>query len=466
MATMATPDSDNAESYGSAPLSFRAPMSNCAKSIIDRKLRKFASETSFATETASECSLEREVPGRTRVFTVRTVPRRLLANRGRNDSDGSGGSEATVASGSATPRRALRRPKSQGELHTSCTSATIHSLESATAAIPCDERRASHVYMIDDDSVHEFEDDDVPHMFEPAHVTLIVNGENSSAQVMTSTCMDEFAATTACTSRSSGDEASANGSGDIINRVYIRKTDPRQRTMTRRTSHTLLFVPEQRRISNVSGGSVASCPCPVEGEDVNLAPLPPPRFSLNLSPASSRRKSVQTGAPAIGFRPLRTFERRASQPTLQLELQAKIETEPPETNDKSKMLCKRVSWLSMKSLQEGVKIGRQPGSPSKACGSGGGGGNDSRSASQHGSQTQLFGEHDFDSDTPPLDTLSWSNAGNEYDNVTLMYAKHEKIPMKDFGSEIRATMDIDHLLNKAVLLLDLQETSLEEIFAK
>ena len=33
---------------------------NCAKSIIDRKLRKFASETSFATETASESS-EREV---------------------------------------------------------------------------------------------------------------------------------------------------------------------------------------------------------------------------------------------------------------------------------------------------------------------------------------------------------------------------------------------------------------------
>uniref|UniRef100_A0A9J2PHI6 Bicarbonate transporter-like transmembrane domain-containing protein n=1 Tax=Ascaris lumbricoides TaxID=6252 RepID=A0A9J2PHI6_ASCLU len=55
---------------------------------------------------------------------------------------------------------------------------------------------------------------------------------------------------------------------------------------------------------------------------------------------------------------------------------------------------------------------------------------------------------------------------DEYENVTLMYAKHEKIPMKDFGSEVRATMDIDHLLNKSVLLLDLQETSLEEIFAK
>uniref|UniRef100_A0A183BIZ4 HCO3_cotransp domain-containing protein n=2 Tax=Globodera pallida TaxID=36090 RepID=A0A183BIZ4_GLOPA len=68
-------------------------------------------------------------------------------------------------------------------------------------------------------------------------------------------------------------------------------------------------------------------------------------------------------------------------------------------------------------------------------------------------------------DTPPMDTMSWSNM-DEFDNVTLMYSKHEKIPMKDFGSEIRATMDIDHLLNKAVLLLDLQETSLEEIFAK
>ncbi|VDL76875.1 unnamed protein product [Nippostrongylus brasiliensis] len=109
MATMTTPDSDNAESYGSAPLSFRAPVSNCAKSIIDRKLRKFASETSFATETASESSMEREVAG---------------------------------------------------ELHTSCTSATIHSLESAAAVIPNDDRRPSHVYMIDDDSIHEFEDDD------------------------------------------------------------------------------------------------------------------------------------------------------------------------------------------------------------------------------------------------------------------------------------------------------------------
>ncbi|EGT48360.1 hypothetical protein CAEBREN_16800 [Caenorhabditis brenneri] len=239
---MATPDSDSiADPFGgsdppSAPLTFRAPpVSNCAKSIIDRKLRKYASETSFATETASESSLEREVPSRSRVFTVKPVGTRtpggiVLTNgtnnsnnsnnggvhrsRRRHDSDASGSanSEATVASGANTPRRChFRRPKSTGEMHQSCTSATIHSLESHHN----EERRASHVYMIDDDSVHEFEDDD-----------------------------------------------------------------------------------------------------------------------------------------------------------------------------------------------------------------------------------------------------------DEYDNVTLMYAKHEKIPMKDFGSEIRATMDIDHLLNKAVLLLDLQETSLEEIFAK
>uniref|UniRef100_A0A915JTP2 Bicarbonate transporter-like transmembrane domain-containing protein n=1 Tax=Romanomermis culicivorax TaxID=13658 RepID=A0A915JTP2_ROMCU len=67
-------------------------------------------------------------------------------------------------------------------------------------------------------------------------------------------------------------------------------------------------------------------------------------------------------------------------------------------------------------------------------------------------------------ETPPMNDR-WSFC-EEYENVTLMYAKHEKIPMKDFGSEIRATMDIDHLLNKAVLLLDLPETSLEEIFNK
>uniref|UniRef100_A0A915MC66 Bicarbonate transporter-like transmembrane domain-containing protein n=1 Tax=Meloidogyne javanica TaxID=6303 RepID=A0A915MC66_MELJA len=171
---------------------------------------------------------------------------------------------------------------------------------------------------------------------------------------------------------------------------------------------------------------------------------------------------------------------------------------------------KRVSWLSMKSLQDcaiaaaahfsgGSSIatdsqhGAVPRFPKKRDSSGilvdNCSGKDSRfcdtrsSNSQLGSLLQLnntnnnsgtlFGGIDdtlgYDTmdcaDTPPIDTMSWSNI-DEFDNVTLMYSKHEKIPMKDFGSEIRATMDIDHLLNKAVLLLDLQETSLEEIFAK
>ncbi|CAI5443482.1 unnamed protein product [Caenorhabditis angaria] len=189
---MTTPDSSADDPLQSsittsdAPLvSFRAAppsaavVSNCAKSIIDRKLRKYASETSFATETASESSLEREIPSRTRVFTVKPVkstgsggtPGKSSApRRSRHDSDASGSanSEATVASGANTPRRCrhgehFRRPKSAGhvasggEMHQSCTSATIHSLESHLNE---NIRRASNVYMMDDDSIHEFEDDD------------------------------------------------------------------------------------------------------------------------------------------------------------------------------------------------------------------------------------------------------------------------------------------------------------------
>ncbi|XP_076371246.1 solute carrier family 4 member 11-like isoform X2 [Tachypleus tridentatus] len=44
-----------------------------------------------------------------------------------------------------------------------------------------------------------------------------------------------------------------------------------------------------------------------------------------------------------------------------------------------------------------------------------------------------------------------------------MYAKYERLPMKDFGAEVRASMDVDQFLNQAVLLLDVQETTLEGI---
>ncbi|XP_069693692.1 solute carrier family 4 member 11-like [Periplaneta americana] len=44
-----------------------------------------------------------------------------------------------------------------------------------------------------------------------------------------------------------------------------------------------------------------------------------------------------------------------------------------------------------------------------------------------------------------------------------MYSKHEKVQMKDFGSEIRASLDITHFLTQAVLLIDLTETNLERV---
>ncbi|PAV87728.1 hypothetical protein WR25_03764 [Diploscapter pachys] len=232
----------------------------------------------------------------------------------------------------------------------------------------------------------------------------------------------------------------------------------------RRTSHTLLYVPEEDRIQGVE-----QCCCPLNC-GTTMTFCQERKISLDID-EKRRTSNAYTGvAPCIAFRPI--LPRRASQPTLVMEGQTGSgkDSQPHSTTpstgtpigvaDKQKMLTKRVSWLSMKSLQEVERYRR------RASGGSPRGGSPSRTMSQIGSIPYLLEDREFDSDTPPLDTLSWSNAGNEYDNVTLMYAKHEKIPMKDFGSEIRATMDIDHLLNKAVLLLDLQETSLEEIFAK
>lgn len=49
--------------------------------------------------------------------------------------------------------------------------------------------------------------------------------------------------------------------------------------------------------------------------------------------------------------------------------------------------------------------------------------------------------------------------------VILMHTKHEKLSMKDFTSEIRGKLDVNHLLEeKSVILLDLDETLYEDIF--
>ncbi|XP_074642567.1 solute carrier family 4 member 11-like isoform X2 [Tubulanus polymorphus] len=47
--------------------------------------------------------------------------------------------------------------------------------------------------------------------------------------------------------------------------------------------------------------------------------------------------------------------------------------------------------------------------------------------------------------------------------VTLMYARHEKLPVKDFSAEVRALMDVESFLKSAVLLLDITETNQTDI---
>ncbi|XP_071799371.1 solute carrier family 4 member 11-like isoform X4 [Asterias amurensis] len=49
------------------------------------------------------------------------------------------------------------------------------------------------------------------------------------------------------------------------------------------------------------------------------------------------------------------------------------------------------------------------------------------------------------------------------EEVTLMLAQHERIPMKDFSNEVRATLDIDNFVGQASLLLDVTETTVESI---
>uniref|UniRef100_A0A7E4W3V0 Non-specific serine/threonine protein kinase n=1 Tax=Panagrellus redivivus TaxID=6233 RepID=A0A7E4W3V0_PANRE len=231
--------------------------------------------------------------------------------------------------------------------------------------------------------------------------------------------------------------------------------DPRKRLFTRRTSHTLLIVPEQRRVSTVSGMSVTSCPTELaedgtETSSVNSAPTTvtryvcstnlPNRTLLNTTPCTgkslsasppdhSRRKSVQVAGPMIGFRPKRCFERRASQPTISIHPGMLPSGSPMARhydhsmippcgrmmNIPPSILNKKVSWLSsMKSLQDGTDALNEVRSrlESMTNGSIGTGGKpDSTTNSMFGSAVQLNETFDLESDTPPMDTLSWSGAG-------------------------------------------------------
>uniref|UniRef100_A0A914Z916 Uncharacterized protein n=1 Tax=Panagrolaimus superbus TaxID=310955 RepID=A0A914Z916_9BILA len=267
----------------------------------------------------------------------------------------------------------------------------------------------------------------------------------------------------------------------ITSAMISKIPDPRQRIFSRRTSHTLLYVPEQRRVSTVSGVSITSCPSELSEDFDDIKIITPPQrnfvrhqilpttsttflgtenstmpaaTSLSASPPDViRRKSVQTGAPAIGFRPKKCFERRASQPTISVNLmgmnspsgrrilelqhhqqQQQNQSMPPMPPGPRMSvagggmpgnLTKRVSWLSVKSLQDSVvepliELRKQQqqemiNASTAAAAAAAAAKTDSRTNSQIGSVLQLDdGVYDLESDTPPMDTLSWSNAGIRY----------------------------------------------------
>uniref|UniRef100_A0A914UN70 Uncharacterized protein n=1 Tax=Plectus sambesii TaxID=2011161 RepID=A0A914UN70_9BILA len=209
MAGVPPPDEDDS----APPLTPGAAAARNSTIRSDRKLRKFASETSFITaDTVSQTSEDAlddrvdqadqdqtpvvPVPSRSRMFMVRTYGSRQpppvngqagklisAARRAREDSDDlsvSVDSQTTVQSATMTPlsrrklRFRLRRPKSAGmmggsatQLNTSQTSTTIRSLDSIQplmlsgedAALADRNRRTSNVYILDDDSMHEFGED-------------------------------------------------------------------------------------------------------------------------------------------------------------------------------------------------------------------------------------------------------------------------------------------------------------------
>ncbi|MFH4975697.1 hypothetical protein AB6A40_002406 [Gnathostoma spinigerum] len=285
-------------------------------------------------------------------------------------------------------------------------------------------------------------------------------------------------------------------------RLLQQRPTPQSRPFRRRASHTLLYVPEDSGIAaHLCDTITITRPSNIDEDSMCCS-----SFYINHrrkvhrgtphKATTPRRESVQLGAPAVALKSMNSAEKRVSaQPppnsfssvsscfvnsspfTSKIDIFEDSADEAAGNNNTNiasddRVLTKRVSWLSMDSFQDSFKPlllqsrrNRRRSGLNQTIANSSPTRNDSRPSSQYGSTAQLDDNSVLDDDTPPLDTISW-DAQDEYENVTLMYAKHEKIPMKDFGSEIRATMDIDHLLNKSVLLLDLQETSLEEIFAK
>ncbi|CAG9530636.1 unnamed protein product [Cercopithifilaria johnstoni] len=180
-----------------------------AQTLAHKKLRKYASEACFSLEDSSSSDLlpkekeQKTAIGKHKIFSVqpvKTVDNRdtLLLPDGsvpsfqhtkRDDSEGEAsysGSDATLASTSMTPilrrkswRSSLHRPKSSAfmygtlfssDMYNTPTSATLPSIDSLQhiglgMSGNIEERRSSNFYDIDDDSLHEFDDEKGNNLF-------------------------------------------------------------------------------------------------------------------------------------------------------------------------------------------------------------------------------------------------------------------------------------------------------------
>lgn len=192
---------------------------------------------------------------------------------------------------------------------------------------------------------------------------------------------------------------------------------------SRHPSHTLLYLPEQRRVSTISNYSVTSCPTELM-EDAEVAKV------LQRLPSSStgtlRRTSFQTGASPSSQHSSRHASRtalidghkegyqRGSEPLLSDRAEnTEFHTESP----RPKILTKRVSWLLMKNLDETSETsGTSPkrGDGKRLCD------DPTESALRSDSRTSYSGSSQLldnmsqlerDDDTPPLDTMSWRSPG-------------------------------------------------------
>ncbi|XP_041356583.1 sodium bicarbonate transporter-like protein 11 isoform X2 [Gigantopelta aegis] len=65
--------------------------------------------------------------------------------------------------------------------------------------------------------------------------------------------------------------------------------------------------------------------------------------------------------------------------------------------------------------------------------------------------------------TSTLENLTFDDSFIDENGLTLIYSRHEKLPLKDFSNEVRAIMDVQSFIKKTALLLHMEKTNLDEI---